>query len=336
MSYAKQVYDRAWEALAARKQAAREGALRRREEVRRRLPELAAIEREMATQSARVARLMITDPERAPGKIEALAEQNLRLQAKREALLAGAGYPPDYLAEHYTCAECQDSGYILNKRCGCMRALLRSEAAAQLGRSSTMRDCTFETFTLDYYDQTPDETGERPRDKMREKLRYCQSWAGEFSPASESLLMVGPAGVGKTHLSVAMAGRAASAGWGVVYTPIQRMMDALESEKFSRDSQTREKFQGATETYIDCDLLVLDDLGTEFANAFTGAALFNILNTRLVEAKPTIISTNLELADLKSRYNQRMASRLIYGYKVLRMSGKDIRYLKKKQRTIDN
>ena len=329
MSYSKQVYDKAWEELSARKRAAREGAVRRREEARRRLPEITVIEREMAAQSACVGKMILADPALASGRIEALAEENLRLQGRREALLTGAGYPPDYLEEQYTCPACQDTGYILEKMCACMHALLRREAAAALGRSSTMRECTFETFSLDYYDDRPDETGERLREKMREKLRYCQSWAGGFSLKSESVLMVGPTGVGKTHLSVAMAGRAAASGWGVVYTPVQRMMDALESEKFARDSRAREKYQGSTETYLDCDLLVLDDLGTEFASSFTGAALFNVLNTRLVEQRPTIISTNLELADIKSRYNQRMASRLIYGYKVMRLSGKDIRYLKK-------
>ena len=110
------------------------------------------------------------------------------------------------------------------------------------------------------------------------------------------------------------------------------MMDALEGEKFSRDSVARGKYLGASHTYIDCDLLVLDDLGTEFANQFTTAALFNVLNTRLVEDRPTIISTNLELPEIKSRYNQRMASRLIYGYKVLRFVGKDIRYIKKREK----
>ena len=143
------------------------------------------------------------------------------------------------------------------------------------------------------------------------------------------MLLAGPSGVGKTHLSVAMAGVVSRAGFSVVYTPVQRMMDFLEGEKFARDTQTREKFIGASDTYLDCDLLVLDDLGTELSTAFTSAALFNILNTRLVEERSTIISTNLELPELQARYNQRMASRLIYGYKVLRFGGKDIRYMKK-------
>ena len=329
MNYSKQVYDKAWDILAERRRTARESAAARREEVRRRVPQIEAIERQMASQAASVARLVIANPQSAEGQIQALAEENLRLQQQRQELLVNSGYSADYLEERYTCSACNDAGYIAANMCGCMQSLLRREAAALLERSSPMRKCTFEGFLLHYYDDAPDESGASPRDKMRDKLSYCQMWASRFSPTSESILMVGSTGVGKTHLSVAMAGEAAGAGYDVVYTPVQRMMDALEGEKFSRDSLARQKYLGATDTYLDCDLLVLDDLGTEFTSSFTGAALFNILNTRLVEERPTIISTNLELADITARYNQRMASRLIYGYKVLRLDGKDIRYMKK-------
>ena len=326
MNYSKQVYDKAWEILAGRRQAAQRSAAERREQIRRAIPEVEKIERQMAAQAASVAKIVIADPQNAGQKIEELAQENLRLQQKRSELLAGAGFPPDCLEEHYTCAACQDTGYIAANMCECMRLLLRREAAASLERSSPfVSRCTFETFSLHYYQDAPDESGASPRGKMRNNLEYCQRWSTQFTPKSESVLMAGPAGVGKTHLSLAMAGRVAAAGYGVVYTPIQRMMDALEGEKFSRDK----KYLGASDTYLDCDLLVLDDLGTEFASSFTSAALFNILNTRLVEERPTIISTNLELAEINARYHERMASRLIYGYKMLRLSGDDIRGIKK-------
>jgi len=214
-----------------------------------------------------------------------------------------------------------------------MASLLRREASAALGRCAPIKECTFERFSLEYYDTAPDESGISLRERMRDKLGFCQSWASGFTLGSESMLLAGPTGVGKTHLSLAMAGRVSGDGYSVVYTPVQRMMDFLEGEKFARDTQTREKFFGATDGYLECDLLILDDLGTELSTAFTSAALFNILNTRLVEERPTIISTNLELAEIKTRYSQRMASRLIYGYKVLRFGGKDIRYIKKRERS---
>ncbi|MCL2857777.1 MAG: ATP-binding protein [Oscillospiraceae bacterium] len=332
-NYSKHIYDKAWATLEARKNRARETAAARRAKVRAMLPEIAAIEREMAVQASSIAKMVIADPDRAEERIKALGDANLSLQRRRERLLAEAGYPADYLSEQYECATCQDAGFIGAKMCKCMAGLLRQEAAATLGRSAPIKDCTFERFSLEYYDTGPDETGVSLRERMRDKLTFCQDWAADFSPRSESMLLAGPTGVGKTHLSLAMAGRVSESGYSVVYTPVQRMMDFLEGEKFARDAQGREKFFGATDGYLDCDLLVLDDLGTELSTAFTSAALFNILNTRLVEERPTIISTNLELGEIKARYSQRIASRLIYGYKVLRFGGKDIRYIKKMERS---
>ena len=331
-NYSKQIYDKAWAAIAARKDRSRQTAAARRAEVRAKLPEIAAIEREMAAQAASIAKLVIADPDRAGERVEALAEANLALQQRRTELLTGAGYPADYLSDQHECATCQDTGLLGAKMCECFTGLLRREAGAALGRTAPVKECTFETFSLEYYDNTPDESGDSLQELMRDQLGFCKSWAAGFSSTSESMLLTGPSGVGKTHLSLAMAGVVSAGGHSVVYTPVQRMMDFLEGEKFARDSQTREKFLGATDTYLECDLLILDDLGTELSTAFTSSALFNILNTRLVEERPVIISTNLELPEIKARYNQRMASRLIYGYKVLRFEGKDIRYMKKMER----
>ena len=322
MSYSKQVYDKALAALAQRRASTSRNARQRRAEVHARLPQTALLEREMAEQAAGVARLVIADPQNADRRIEELARHNQALQQRRQELLVGAGYPADYLEEIFECPHCKDCGYIGPSMCDCMALLLRRQAAASLGRY-TPKECTFESFSLDYYDD-----GE-PRERMRDKLLFCRRWAEGFYPGRESLLLAGPCGVGKTHLSVAMASRVSQAGFSVVYAPVQRMMDALEGEKFARDSASRERHQGATDTYLDCELLVLDDLGTEFSSQFTASALFGIINTRLVEERSTVISTNLEIAEVKSRYTQRMSSRLVYGYKVLSFEGKDIRYLKK-------
>ncbi|MDR2909403.1 MAG: ATP-binding protein, partial [Oscillospiraceae bacterium] len=152
-------------------------------------------------------------------------------------------------------------------------------------------------------------------------------WAEGFNAKSESLLLLGRTGLGKTHLSVAMARAVAMAGYGVVYSSAQRMMDALEAEKFSRDP----KAEGAADIFLNCDLLALDDLGTEFSTQFTAAALFNVINTRLTEGRPTVVNTNLEPVEIEAKYSQRMVSRLICGYRVLRFAGKDIRFIRKKE-----
>ncbi len=328
MGYSKQIYQRVWEILDSRKQAAREQASRHREEIHQKIPRIAELERLMAQQAAQITRIVVAGAPDVEKKIQELAEMNLAVQQERTALLVEHGYPPDYLTLRHFCPKCKDTGYVEQTMCQCMKALLRQEAAAQLSRVSPVGNSTFESFSLEYYPDTPDETGISPRARMRDVLSTCLRWTETFSPNSESLLLIGKTGLGKTHLSVAMASCITQAGYGVVYTSVQRMMDMLEAEKFARDT-SKEQYQETLTTYLDCDLLVLDDLGSEFVSQFTVATLFNILNSRLVEERPTIISTNLELAEIEARYSQRMLSRLVCAYKVLRFAGKDIRYQKK-------
>lgn len=329
MGYSKQIYQRVWDTLDSRKQSARERATRHREEVYRVIPQIAELERQMAQQAARITRIVVAGSPDVEEKMRELAQANLAVQQERAALLARQGYPPDYLTLRHFCPDCKDTGYLEQAMCHCMKALLRQEAAAQLNRVSPVESCTFERFSLSYYPDTPDDSGISPRARMREVLNTCRRWADHFSPDSQSLLLMGKTGLGKTHLSVSMAARVTERGYGVIYTSVQRMMDLLEAEKFSREAGAKEQYRDTTAAYLDCDLLVLDDLGTEFMNQFVGATLFNILNSRLVEQRPTIISTNLEPADIESRYSQRMVSRLVCAYQVLRFAGKDIRYQKK-------
>jgi DNA replication protein DnaC len=329
MGYSKHIYQRVWEILDGRKQAAREQAVRHREEIHQKIPRIAELERQMARQAAHITRIVVAGSPDVEEKMRELAQANLAVQQERAALLTQHGYPPDYLTLRHFCSHCRDTGYVEQTMCHCMKALLRQEAAAQLSRVSPVGSSTFESFSLDYYPDIPDESGISPRARMKDVLSTCRHWTDTFSPTSESLLLIGKTGLGKTHLSVAMASCITQAGYGVVYTSVQRMMDMLEAEKFSREATSKEQYRDTMVTYLDCDLLVLDDLGTEFMNQFTGAALFNILNSRLVEERPTIISTNLELAEIEARYSQRMLSRLVCAYQVLRFAGKDIRYQKK-------
>ena len=326
MGYSKQVYDRVWNILALRGRAARETAGTRRAAIFRQFPEIAALEGEMASHASAATRAIIVSPNTAKEEIEKLAQENFRIQQRRADLLALGGYPPDYLAEAFICPKCKDTGFIGPLMCECMAVLLRQEAAALLGQVSPADDMGPESFSLDYYPEIPDESGVSSRAKMKEILAFCLRWISDFSAQSESLLFIGRTGLGKTHLSIAMATEVTKAGNGVVYTPVQKMLDNLEAEKFSRD---KEPYADAVAGYMGCDLLVLDDLGTEFLSQFAASALFNVLNARLAERRPTIISTNLELGEIQSRYSQRMVSRLICGYKVLRFTGKDIRYIKK-------
>lgn len=330
MGYPKQVYQKANEELARRRQAAADLTAARVLEIARVVPEAPRIMREMAETAMNVTRTVIANPQRAEELISQLRERNLALQEQRAQLLKSAGYPADYLAEQKACDTCGGSGYIGSDLCGCLCELLKKEAAAQLGAVSQAENCTFENFNLGMYPDKPDaKTGVSPRAQMAEVFAACKDYAQAFTPKSPSLLMIGHTGLGKTHLSLAIAQAATRMGYGVLYTPVQRLTDKLESTKFSYAAEAKEQYAQDMESVLTCDLLVLDDLGAEFITQFSSSVIYNIVNTRLVEGRPFIISTNLEPAELEAKYSQRMFSRLIGGCRAFKFAGRDIRFLKK-------
>lgn len=327
MGYPKQVYRRAHAELARRRDAARELTDARVREIAAKIPEIERIRAEMAETAASVTRLVITSPKKAEEGLEGLRIRNLALQERRAELLEQAGYQRDYLTEQTACEWCGGSGYNGPDMCPCFRELLRKEAREELNSVSQAEKCTFDTFCLDMYPDTP--ANASPRGRMAAVLSECEKYAKEFSPRAQSLLMIGHTGLGKTHLSLAIAAEVTAEGYGVVYTPVQKLMDRLEAAKFSYAAEAKEQYAADIENVTGCDLLVLDDLGAEFTTQFSASALYNIVNSRLVESRPTIISTNLEPAEIEAKYSQRMLSRLMGSYRALKFTGKDIRFVKK-------
>ena len=157
---------------------------------------------------------------------------------------------------------------------------------------------------------------------MESVLNYCKEYAADFSRRSPSLLLYGKTGLGKTHLSLAIAGKAVEEGYGVIYSSAQNLFNKLEKDKFGKADTNTE------ETILDCDLLIIDDLGAEFTTQFTVSALYNIVNSRELEGKPTIISTNLMPEQLTKAYGERIASRILSNYVMLYFDGSDIRQIK--------
>lgn len=327
MGYPKQVYRRANAELARRKDAARELTAARAKEIAEKIPETERIRAELAQTAASVTRLVITSPQKAEEELQQLRERSLALQERRAQLLKQAGYPADYLCEQTACPNCGGSGYTGFEMCECFRELLQKEARAELNAVSQAEKCTFDTFSLDMYPNAPANASARAH--MAAVLEECRKYSAEFTSASQSLLMIGHTGLGKTHLSLAIAAGVTAKGFGVVYTPVQKLMDRLESAKFSYAAEAKEQYAADIENATCCDLLVLDDLGAEFTTQFSASALYNIVNTRLVESRPTIISTNLEPAEIEAKYSQRMLSRLMGSYRALKFMGKDIRFVKK-------
>ncbi len=324
MGYDREIYDNAMATLADRRSAANRTARQHREEVRQKCPRALEIEREISGAGLRAARLIVAGND-AKQQIEQLAEENLRQQREFAAVMRLAGFPEDYMEPRFACSDCKDEGYIDGKMCECLKFLLRETAQQKLNRLTPLSLSSFERFDLSFYSTSPDEkTGLSPRRKMEDIFRFCTGYAKHFTPHSPSILMTGATGLGKTHLSLAIAREVIEKGYGVVYGSAQNLMLQLERERFGRAETTESERQ-----MQDCDLLILDDLGVEFMTQFVSSTIYNLINTRLMAERPTIISTNLSISELETRYSERVVSRIIANYRILPFLGRDVRQLKR-------
>lgn len=332
MGYPKQVYDCAWALLRERARQNKEIVESRKAKIRAEIPEIFEIERLMSVTAAKSIYSAAAGDSDVKEKIYSIARENLLLQQKRRELLKNSGYPEDYLEEKHFCRTCSDKGYVGAKMCHCFEELLRVQAFSMISDFPGGSQPTFADFDLSFYADEPDEAKMIPRVRMTEIFNFCKQYADSFTMQSPSLLMMGKTGLGKTHLSLSIATKVIAKGYGVVYSPIQRLCDRMENSKFSYLQEAKDKYAQELDSVLKCDLLVLDDLGTEFSSTFSSSLIGNIINTRLIENKPTIVNTNLDLKGLEKQYSQRIASRLGFSYKVLAFIGDDIRFLMRTNR----
>jgi len=324
--YSSQVCEAAIRQLSRRRSQALATADARRDELFARVPRLKEIEIQLSAQGAQLGRMALTGENFAKHLAE-MREKNLTLQQEQEDILKQLGLSPDYLEPPFFCPVCQDTGNVNGKRCSCLTALMRVEASKALPAPDHLDDYSFETFDLGYY-PTQSEGPVSPRQQMQAVLNKCRSFAESFPCNGESLLFIGRTGLGKTHLSLAIANEVAKTGAAVAYASAQDLIDRAERAKFGRDSGGDAEFvQGA----LTCDLLILDDLGTEFGSQMAAATLFQVINTRLLERRSTIISSNLSPQELQERYSERLASRILCSYSALPFAGNDIRLQKAMQ-----
>lgn len=249
--------------------------------------------------------------------LERLEAENRALQEQRRRLLTENGYRPDEDEPIYHCAVCRDSGYVDLKLCDCVRSLVAVGLYTSAGLGKGLFGKTFENFSLRFY------TGE-DRKHMETILSICRGYAEQFDTDARPLLFVGKTGLGKTHLSAAIAATVAKKGYSVLYETAQKLFDRYEAARFGRDGS------GMTERYETCDLLLIDDLGTECGSQYTSATFFNLLNTRLLNRQPIIINTNLNRPQLEKAYGERVLSRLLGDFRVLQFVGTDVRMQKVK------
>lgn len=314
-----ELYSRAEEIISERRSSAIHLADIHRAEVTLKIPEIAEINSRLSGTGLELLRAVLSGGDGMNVKIDEIQRSNLEAQKMIARYLQKHGYPADYLDEKFTCRECCDTGYNNGKRCSCFMQLVRRLAFERLNSSSQVRLCSFSDFNTDYYRACGDEC----YSNMCSVLEYCRAYAESFSADSKSIFMLGQTGLGKTHLSLAIAAEAIKKGYHAAYDSIINYLRRIESEHFGRS-------EGDTlELLLSADLLIMDDLGSEFESSFYSSAIYNIINTRLNYSRPTIISTNLSPQQMQKRYDDRIVSRLFAMYDYLKFTGSDIRQLKK-------
>lgn len=257
-------------------------------------------------------------------ELEKLKKENQILQAELANILLKGGYASDYDEVKFYCKKCNDTGYVNGIMCSCMKNALKQEAYNRVNRLSPLALSTFEDFSLEYYSDKPIRDGlPSAKEQMRRIYNSCKKYAENFSLKSQSLLMQGTTGLGKTHLSLAIANVVLNKNFGVIYASAPNIVSKLEKERFNHS-----RFTDDSEKYlIECDLFILDDLGTEFSTAYSSSAIYNILNSRISMSKPTIVSTNLSVKELEKVYSERLVSRIMGNHLRLQFFGSDIRQI---------
>lgn len=329
MGYSSIIYKNAADKLAAKRLAAEKQADLRREEIYSRYPRVKELEQQIASCGAEAAKTVLRGGD-VVDEMTKLKERNLALQAELKKLLTESGCGENALEPQYSCARCGDTGYYeQNNRtimCPCMKRELVACACEELNRTAPLALCTFESFSVDRYSREKDSaTGIVPYAHMERILKYCKGYAGGFTPKSESILMKGATGLGKTHLSLAIANEVIRRGYGVIYVSAPSLMAELEKEYFSRGSSV----SGTAEMLGDCDLLIIDDLGTEFRTQFSTSQIYQIFNSRILRHKPVIINTNLTMSELEKAYSDRFVSRINGAAQKLDFLGDDLRIRRK-------
>lgn len=292
---------------------------RRREEIAATVPEIAKKEREMQMNHAEFFRF-IAERDDSEEKFMEFRNRSLSLQKEMEALLVAHGYPPDYLHAVHHCSLCNDEGVVDGELCACYKQALSEQYLAESGMKTLFDKSSFASYDLSLYPDTNGGEGMSPRAKMKKLLEFAKSYVESFGEESQNLLFVGEPGCGKTFLSVCIGCELIRKGNFVLYAPVQNLISDFEGETFRNKSPAL-----PTEDYLEADLLIIDDLGTEFYSAFVETTLYSVINTRLTRKKPTIISTNLTIDERAECYASRLNSRLTYSFLNLGFPDTDLR-----------
>ena len=288
-----------------------------RSEIYEKFPQVIETERRMESVSAEFFSKM-ADGDLSEEEFEKLKTESLALQKEREKILTDNGYSADYLSLQYECPVCKDEGFVGSEMCICYKKALAEEFLRCSNMQKIYQNKNFRNFDLTFYSEGAD------RNKMEAALEYCKKYVRSFDKVCRNLLFLGNPGSGKTFLSCAIGTELIKTGHFVLYTPIQDMLDDFEKVHFG-------KGDADTESYKECDLLIIDDFGAEFKNSFSESVLYNIINDRLNEKKPMIISTNYDEDEIEDNYHDRLFSRMMYEFAKIPFAKVDIRREKERR-----
>lgn len=260
--------------------------------------------------------------------LENLKDESKKLKEEFSQIISSAGFKEDYFELKHRCTACNDEGFIDGKMCSCMKELLRKESYKRFSDMSPVAGCIFKNFSLDYYDDIGEPS---PKKRMTYILDYCKSYARDFNSHSKSLLFKGNTGLGKTHLSMSIAVELIHKGFSVIYTSAHNIVTSMEKERFNYSQQVNSEKR---DYFLDCDLLIIDDLGAEFSTSFSNGAIYDIIDTRLILDRPVIISTNLSASKFEEKYTPQIESRVFGCYVKLDFLGKDVRQRIRIEKTV--
>jgi len=323
MAYSNEIVRKARAELASRKADHESQTLARLHHAYAKVPRIKEIDILLRKSMAIAMQTVFQQGSDAKAAMEEVKQANLALQAEKKTLIE-VNFGEGYLDETPICPKCGGSGYIGTFMCSCLQDLCRQMQKKEVALLANDGQ-HFGAFRLDYYSDRPDpKTGISPRAIMSRGYDICRDYAENFSAASGNLLFNGGTGLGKTFLSACIAREVAAKGYSVAYETASHLFSKMEKHRFHPDENSTQDMKRLNE----CDLLIIDDLGTELPGQFVTAALYTLVNDRLLAGKAMVISTNLNMDEVSQRYSPQIRSRLEGRFVLIPFRGQDIRVQK--------